>query len=731
MKKDNEKNRLNKLFEIASSARTNIDTFRNNWEEFYYNDVDQTKSQFTYEQAEEIKKTYNINLSTKISYPIIEQMLSFLTGTKPFPKLLSATHKDMMTIHAYQEAYKAVWYDSKINRVLYNVFRDMFVVGSGFIKVRKNDFFDETSMNVKAEYIRWKHIYIDPQCRNSDLSDAEYIVHAFPMPKSKAEKKYDVKLDEQHLDDWEGYAPEDDDAGLSDYYSDEGNDKATVTIKEFYEKEEKSVYISENGDVSLKRPKPILLPNPVKIELAQQIEQITQQIIELSTIQEQQQVQVNDINQLAPNIPGDQPMQNFMQEQGARMSNEESQISLEELQVGLQELQTLYGQEPDKLPGYEMINERDEKVQVYEIIRTVKKRIKKTFMVGSKILESEYLPFENYPILGFFFQHAGIINKTYGMMHYILDMQKFLNKTYSMLIYDMQTNNRPRILVAKGSIINKKLFEDAWSQPGGIIEYEALPNLPDQGKPQVLSPMPLSQVTTYVIQEMQRLTEYVSGVHGVTMGDSGSAPSTAGATASLQNFGTQRVKMYARSIEPVLEQLAIVILEHIQQYSPKDKHLDYIDENHQEHVFEILQTKDDIKFKVRIDIVNDLPTVKQQLATTLASVAGQTQNPYVADSLIKLMLKSMDNPEYTELAENIDAIKQLEQQNQQLQEQLKQIGGQLKAMEHNNAMKESKHKVESLVKDAKVEIDSNVKELENMKDNTNNTNIDLDTLGGF
>lgn len=704
MKKKQELDYLNKLFRAASSARANIDKSRNSWEEFYWNDVENTKSQFDQQQMDIITGSYDIPISTKICYPIIEQMLSFLTGTKPFPRLIGATEQDSKYAALYAEAYKGVWYESKSSRELKNALRDMLVVGIGYMRNRTNDIFDESTFNVIQEYVRWKHVYVDPESRKEDLSDAEYIVIAYPMPKSKAEKKFDITIKNTKLDDYDGFSAIDDDSYNIDHFGDLQADKTKVTIKEFFQKEEKSVYLSENGDVSLERPKPTEIPNPEKEALKTQIMQLNEYLQQLAAKQQEVQEVLRQSEQLGTDQPIPDANEELENDQQFREANQQIQQQMQEASEQLRQMQTAFGQMPNNIPAYMLKNERGETIVCLEVIKTTKKRIKRTLIVGDQIIESEYLPVEHYPIVAFTMQYAGITNKSYGMMHYILDMQKFLNKTYGMLIYDMMTHNRPKVLLAKGSVLDIKQFEESYSLPSGILQYESNPMLPDGGRPQVIEPSPLSQVTNYVIQQMTQMIEYVSGIHGVVMGDSSSMPNTASATSSLQNFGTQRVKLYARNIEAPLELLAASTIEHLQNYAPKDKVLTYIDDTLKEVAIELLNTKDDLRFKIRVDIVNDLPTVRHQMATMLAAVAGQTRNPYVADALTKEMVKLLDMPEFMKLADDIDAMKQLEQQNAQLQDQLKTANGQIKAFQNNQIQSDAKAKVDKAATEFKANL---------------------------
>lgn len=71
---------IERQFRIAYNERKKDDKMRSEWEEFYFNDVQDTKSQLTRKQMDTVVSTYNIPISTKLTYPIVEQILAFLTS---------------------------------------------------------------------------------------------------------------------------------------------------------------------------------------------------------------------------------------------------------------------------------------------------------------------------------------------------------------------------------------------------------------------------------------------------------------------------------------------------------------------------------------------------------------------------------------------------------------------------------------------------------------------------
>ena len=88
---------IERQFRVAYNERKKDHDLRCNWEEFYFNDVQDTKTQLTTKQLTQVKTTYNIPISTKLTYPIVEQILSFLTSMKPFPKLV-ASHETFQDV---------------------------------------------------------------------------------------------------------------------------------------------------------------------------------------------------------------------------------------------------------------------------------------------------------------------------------------------------------------------------------------------------------------------------------------------------------------------------------------------------------------------------------------------------------------------------------------------------------------------------------------------------------
>jgi len=121
-----------------------------------------------------------------------------------------------------------------------------------------------------------------------------------------------------------------------------------------------------------------------------------------------------------------------------------------------------------------------------EYVDIVKRRIKRTILVGDKIIGEEIMPISDYPIIPF----PNIWNGTplpLSDVKVAMGLQDFINKLMSLIIAHTQASTNIKLLLPKGSIQNREMIEREWAKPLAIIEYD-----PQFGKPEFASPTPLS-----------------------------------------------------------------------------------------------------------------------------------------------------------------------------------------------------------------------------------------------
>jgi len=678
-----------------SSSSTAARVYKKEDEDFYFADVDGTRTQLTKDQLSEVKKKYDIPISSKLSYAIIEQILSMLTGTKPYPKLLATTGSDeeILFTEIYEKIFNGIWYESEGNLQLTLAIRDCLMAGEGYIHVRKSNFWNESSFNVIHEYVPWNQVYIDPNSKKSDYSDAEMICIAKIISKDKAETEYDTVIPKEDCitkDNGWGMGIEFGQLELP-YYTwssqyTKGSD-TFVWIREFYRKKNTWVYITDDGKTGSKRPVATEIPNQEKIALKQQIDQMTAELAQL----EQQGGQLAET--------ADQMGKLAIQQEDAESAVQgagESQQGMQEANAQAQQLSDVLKQAlvqfmhmPDTVPGYLFtdLGGNESMVETYQKLK--KKHIVRCLTVGNKIYEREILKADEYPVVAFNISHNKSPNRVYSMTHWIKDIIKALNKFWSIAIYDAQLHGQRKVIMEQSTVVDLEKWQNDWAMPGAVLTYKLNPTLSDGGKPMIMEPAPLNQAYTQLLVLLQQLAEYITGIFSVMQGNNqGSIPDTMGGIQSMQAAGGQRIKLYSRFFEVPLQQLAYVTVCYAQQYTPRDTVLKYFDENGDGAEVKVLEGGSDIKFKVRTQLTANLPTTQLLAAQLMSSVSGQTKNPAVADLLTKQMIKNLNMPDGDKLIKDIDTVTMMQNEISQLQGQLQDATSKLNMMQNNQASAE-------------------------------------------
>lgn len=657
--------------------------------ELYYSDVEGTRTQFTTEQLNFIKDRYDIPISTKVSWAIIEQMIAFITGAKPSPRLLAAAGVTEDFTHMYEQAIVASLYESHFNRELTMAVRDTFAGGIGWLYVRPNDFFSETTFGVVGEYKPWAQVFVDPHARKPDFSDAEYMCVVDVLPRGKAERRYDITIPEE---DVTSFAPDimwgvdmnvipivagwPFDTGMTANKRDR-----YVWVREFFSKQQVNVYISDTGVVSSKKPKPINIPNPEKQTLAEQIAQMQQQMQQgIQQAKQSTQTMAGAQQDLStPGIPQQAPIASI---QGSQREWDQQREHLDQMTAELQDAQMQYAAMPDLIPAYEIETLGGESSVCRNYFKRNQKMVKRWLLVNNRLIEQNIIPCDEYPLVPFTMSIGNRPDKIYGVMHYIKDIVKALNKFWSLLIFDMQTSAHRKVLYPKGSIVDPSKAEKEWSKPSAFIEYIPNPELPNGGQPTITDGSQLNPAIERILGLLQNLLEYITGISSIVQGQATSAtPDSFGGIQTMQSFGTQRIKLYSRWLEDAMERFTYVYVSYLQAYAPKDKVLTYLDDNGDQQEIKLLETSEDFRFKVRVNMTSALPTARAMAAQLLGVLGGQTKDPHVQQLLTQYMIEYLDLPESQKIRGEVDAVKNLSAQLEQLQGQVEDLSSQNKQLQ--------------------------------------------------
>lgn len=692
--------RINKIFRAMHTSREKYVKHKLSDEEFYYADVEETRSQFTKSQLSFIKQKYDVPISTKITFAIIEQILAFLTGGKPAIQLSAQEELQREWVMLSKRLVDSIWYENNMDHEIYRWLKDAIVTGSGFLHIRPNNFYRESTFGVVAEHVTWRNVYIDPYCTRPDLSDADYVCIAYTMPRGKAEREFDIKIDsDTTLSNVNNFSTEADPFQYADYgfdeladFTNQNHEFKPVWIKRFYEKKKVKTYITPNGYVSLEEPEAVPIPNPDKAAIQEQI----------AMLEEQYNLMQQEI------ATGDEESINYSP--APNQQNEQLSSSMEQIEGQISFLNNEMAAMPDTVTGYLLKLENEEVVIDTEYSVIDQKRIQSTLLVGDHKKEEFVCATDELPVHHLWFAHSHNINNTYGVIHFIKDLGQGMNKLWGSLIYDMQMRTSLRVIHPNQSISDPVTAEQKFALPGAWIGYDADPELPNGGRPEITDVPPANQYLMEAIRMLQQMAEYVTGIFGVVQGNPESAPTTMGATYSLQSYGTQRIKQMSRQIEASLAPMGYNLIKYLQRYCPKEKILQLVNP---EANIEIFNQEVDTKFRVRVSVSQSLPTSRQIAASALSALAGQSQSPGLQELLMQYMLKFMDIQEADEISQAMDVISKYEQQLAQQGQQLEEMQSQMKAAQNNIMQKDLALQREKGMSDINVAVEKQKLALEN------------------
>lgn len=675
-----------KLFRYLHNHKEKYTKAKVNDEEFYYADVDGTRTQFTEKQLEVIKKKYDIPVSSKITFAIVESFRAHITGMDPYPRLIAVEEQHKPWAQYWERVLSSVWYEASINEEVSSAILDMLTTGSGYLHTRTNNYYKESTFNVIAEYVPWTDVYVDPASKKADLSDADYVCIARAKPIFKLEQEYGITInpDDEQFSIVDPYVASADipynfpDFGFHGSIASSEDRKHTKFAWEklFYTAKTISEYIGDNGVVSIQMPQLTSIPNQEKIMLGQQLQMAEQQL----------QAQM-------PQATGNMEID---QQAFAQVDQASQQI---------EQMKQVFMQMPDYVDKYKLIAENEGKTVHYvdSFVHQKKKRFIQTLQIDKKIMFEKLLATDVVPVHHFTFSHFRNPHKTYGIVHYTKDLVKGINKLWGLLLYDMQLRTSMRVLAPDTAIRDIQSWESKFAIPGVVLEYTPDPTLADGGKPEVLDPGTVPSQLPQLISMLIQLAEYVTGIFSLMQGNAEAAPPTFGATQSMQNFGSQRIKMTARGMERPLNQLIYNLLIYAQRFAPIEKLMLAIDPENPEMSQQVLAQSSDARYKVRTTLTNNLPTTRQMASQMFTILAGQVADPMVQKLLIQEGLKLLDLRESDRIVSQIDTVTQMQQQMGQMQEQAQQAQAQMDTMTQNMAQQKIALEVEKAKGDIKAD----------------------------
>ena len=630
--------------------------------------------QWTAEQTRILLERGQAPLVVNRIHPAVEAAKAMLTTGRPQFRVSPREDSDNQVAQVFNGLLEYMWYISDGTQALRNCIDDYYVLGMGTMMVYIDPLKDYGRGEVCVRDVDPLDVYIDPNSRERLCDDAENIIISRLFTKEQAMSMYPMYEDaiknaqsDLHTDrpttsrvDTKGIIFPEDTATKTDSSWGENSEYIRgyeryykIWVKRFHIKNNldgtEEVLLAEDMPEFLERPaisvNGQIISDPKKASgIIQQVQQEWQQAADEAKMQEQD----------APPPP-----------------------VIEKL-------------------TYQDLVEQD----IIETVSVPVQRIKMCVIMGDSYLYSRILPIDHYPIVFF----MNIHNRTpypVSDVRMVKDMQEYINKTRSLIIAHATTSTNTKILIPSGSV-DMQDFEQRWAQPGVAIEVDM-----DQGVPQPIQPTPLPNSLYQNEIAAKQDIDHQLGLYEMMMGNTDKAPDTYKATVSLDEFGQRKIKSKLQDIETGLVRMAKVAIPLMQQLYQAEKIVRLVQPNNSLTEYAINKKMYDDKTGVT-NVMNDISRGTFDVVVVTGSTLPTNryaQLEMYMDAYEKGIIDKTEVLKKTEVFDvegvlsRTDTVGQLQAQTQQMEEEIKELKGDLQTRERENYHLKQKAELEKFKAD--------------------------------
>lgn len=311
--------------------------------------------------------------------------------------------------------------------------------------------------------------------------------------------------------------------------------------------------------------------------------------------------------------------------------------------------------------------------------------VRRKLIIGDYLLYEEILPITKFPIAVKFFEWAGRIYKSYGLVHFVKDMQEALTKFIQLTLVNGMLTNNAGWIAPIGSIRpeDRIKWETMGNKPGVIKEY--LPQIVDGQllRPEKEQIQNLSQFYPFMIEMMVNGIDIVTGINQAVRGEPNPNTEVFSTLKALQEAATYRIEMAMTNIIVPNRNIGEALIQYVLSELKANTKYILIDSN---DVYEVNTSEMLLKdFRLAKYLVvpipsEALPTKRLAQATEMFKIAQTTTDPYLRDLLVAESIKLSDIGNTDELYEKMDVAKKATEQAQQSEEiisRLKELNKQL------------------------------------------------------
>jgi hypothetical protein len=342
-------------------------------------------------------------------------------------------------------------------------------------------------------------------------------------------------------------------------------------------------------------------------------------------------------------------------------------------------------------------NEEKFKNNIYSYVEIPQTRIKVTASIGQVLLYETILDTDIYPVVPV----PNIWTNTpypKSDVNKVKDMQRLLNKLFSLALSHAQTAAGLKLMIPQGSVEDLSQIEKDWANPNAVIEYD-----PSYGEPHLAQPQPLSGEFYALINQVERYIDLNFGVPELLQGFKSGATDSVRGTMLLAQMGEGRGASKLRDIEMSLQQLGKVIYQMSKGHYTFEKSFRIVQPNNDITEFTVNNRMYDDKRKELLTIQNDITSgqfdVRIMSGSTMPSNKYAEYQMYMEAYQLGLIdkveaLKKTEIYDKEGVLQRTGEVQRLQSIIGQLQDQIKEISGDLQTAQRESVSDRKRVEVE-------------------------------------
>ena len=648
-------------------------------------------AQWTNEERDVLEARGQAPIVVNRIHPIVETAKSLLTYNSPQFRSTGREDSDRDTAKVFSDLFQYIWQISAGDEELKQAIDDYYVGGMGVLQVYQDPDADMGKGEVYIKSINPLDVYIDPNAKDVYARDAANILVTTYMTDEQAMQIYPEFYD--IIENSNMHPDESDDYPVTNLAATEGQlfaTDGTETVhnrRQYIERYSKEMHSYYNCYEPFSQQEHLLTEEEYD-------EYLKTYYVKVKTIKGEEVILFEEDSV--------EDMFDIIETMGPMFHYEVPDLELDQQGNPIP-------QKPIRVPGEEDENSIpgsttllipmtvEELIQSGTIVsnQIEQCRVKMVVTVGDKKLYERILPVEEYPIVPLMNVHHRNPYPESDVRLY-RPLQEYINKIRSLIIAHASTSTNVKLLIPRGSA-DLNQIEQEWSKAGtSVIEFDA-----ELGAPIVAGPVPLPNELYKNEADAKYDLEYGFGIFELMQGSGRSAPSTYRGTLVVDEFGQRRIKSRRDDIEGMLNQLAKVAIPLIQQLYTEEKVIRLVQPNgtEKEERFNFYKEMDSGDVKRFHDIGVGKYDIVVVSGSTLPTNRMALLNNYMEMYKMGLIdqvevLKKSELVDIDGVLERSGQMKQLMQQNQMLQEELKKVRGDLQTAQREEVHAKKRLEVE-------------------------------------